>query len=378
VSHELRTPLHGCLGSASLLSETTTLDSEQRDYVRVIQRSGEHLLAVLDDILDFSKFESGRLEIEAERVSIAQMIEQAIELSFTPKPGLELIYSVAPSVPPVVLGDATRLTQITANLLSNASKFTNAGQVHVRVGVMSAAEIEQQQRRVAQAIAAAALVDATPITEEADVHQEEEGDVGVDVCAAALPTLPDSRDDRGGGSSNSMASRTQSCADDVVTISSFHATDPVRATSDTTYAPPRQRVPRISFEENLLRNPPGTLRRSRSLMPHTVTSPLPVLPAPHRPAAAAAAASSAAVATLGVDVTAVVPVPPSSAAACATWTSRLLTPGGVHTDPELIHLVFSVSDTVSDTNMHQCTRVNHPFVVQCGSACRVVFLLCNV
>lgn len=100
------------LGTASLLAETTRLDGEQKDYVRVIQSSGEHLLIVLNDILDFSKFESGKLEIDTGVVDTTNVLEQAIELSFRSKPNLELVYEIAENVPKAILADATRLRQI--------------------------------------------------------------------------------------------------------------------------------------------------------------------------------------------------------------------------------------------------------------------------
>ena len=139
-------PLNGVLGTASLLAETTRLDFEQKDYVRVIQSSGEHLLIVLNDILDFSKFESGKLEIEAGRVELQDMLEQAIELSFKPKPSLELVYEIDQQVPQAILGDITRLRQICVNMISNASKFTNEGQIIIRVRRMSAREIRDHMR----------------------------------------------------------------------------------------------------------------------------------------------------------------------------------------------------------------------------------------
>ena len=167
----LCSPLNGVLGTASLLAETTKLDYEQKDYVRVIQSSGEHLLIVLNDILDFSKFESGKLEIDAGRVDVQQMLEQAIELSFKPKPALELVYSIAPDVPPFVLGDATRLRQICANMISNASKFTDQGHILIRVERMSSAEIRAQQHKHMQLASQNFLAHqagATPVDADAD------------------------------------------------------------------------------------------------------------------------------------------------------------------------------------------------------------------
>ena len=119
----------------------------------MIQSSGEHLLIVLNDILDFSKFESGKLEIDAGRVDLQAMLEQAIELSFKPKPNLELVYEIAPEVPSYILGDITRLRQICANMIriqvQQGRTDRHQGRTHERRGSQSA-EATTDGPRIAQ------------------------------------------------------------------------------------------------------------------------------------------------------------------------------------------------------------------------------------
>jgi two-component system, sensor histidine kinase len=132
VSHEVRTPMNGVLGMARLLLETT-LQPEQRKYAQDIVASGEALLTILNDLLDISKLEAGKLEIEAVSFMPHGIITDAVSVmtSYASEKSLELTYDIAPDLPAVLVGDANRIRQILFNLLSNAIKFTTRGSVVV-------------------------------------------------------------------------------------------------------------------------------------------------------------------------------------------------------------------------------------------------------
>jgi PAS domain S-box-containing protein len=135
MSHEIRTPMNAILGMGSLLHDTT-LSQEQQEYVDTIRLSSEHLLSVINDILDFSKIESGRLELERHAFHLGDTIEEAMDLT-APKArekDVEIAYAVEKRVPQWFLGDVSRVRQILVNLLSNAAKFTEKGQITVDVG----------------------------------------------------------------------------------------------------------------------------------------------------------------------------------------------------------------------------------------------------
>jgi PAS domain S-box-containing protein len=134
VSHEVRTPMNGVVGMTELLL-STTLTAEQRDYAQAIQRSAEVLLAILNDILDFSKIEAGRLVLESLPFDLRQVVEETVDLLApnATRKGLELVVYYAPEAPTGLLGDPLRLRQILMNLTGNAIKFTDSGQVAVRI-----------------------------------------------------------------------------------------------------------------------------------------------------------------------------------------------------------------------------------------------------
>lgn len=136
VSHEVRTPMNGIIGMTELALQTE-LSREQREYLETVRSSADALLTVINDLLDFSKIEAGKLELQPVPFDCRSVVSEVIR-SLAPKAhekGLELAYRVDPRVPANLRGDALRLRQILLNLIGNAIKFTERGEVVVRIGV---------------------------------------------------------------------------------------------------------------------------------------------------------------------------------------------------------------------------------------------------
>ncbi|MEJ7767730.1 MAG: response regulator [Chitinophagaceae bacterium] len=134
MSHEIRTPMNGVIGMSSLLAETS-LTEQQRLYTGIITSCGESLLNVINDILDFSKIESGNMEMEQEDFNLRKCIEDVMDVFATKSSqlGLELVYEIDLDVPLQIVGDSLRLKQVIINLVGNAIKFTNKGEIFIGV-----------------------------------------------------------------------------------------------------------------------------------------------------------------------------------------------------------------------------------------------------
>ncbi|WP_440119249.1 PAS domain S-box protein [Paenibacillus sp. QZ-Y1] len=138
MSHEIRTPMNGVIGMTDLLLDTPGLSAEQKEYIEIIQKSGDSLLAIINDILDFSKIESGKTDLMEDPFDLREIVTETVDIvkPMVREKQLDLRLNLDEAIPTPVFGDAYRLKQVLTNIIGNAVKFTLKGSVHIEVKVI--------------------------------------------------------------------------------------------------------------------------------------------------------------------------------------------------------------------------------------------------